>query len=72
MLVCYPLGRQHVAELVHSLYTAHADVHSVGLYTTAGLTTSFVSSCLLYLVRGGSAVVLPVPQHQLQPIRRWT
>nr|ADF43139.1 522872p [Chlamydomonas reinhardtii] len=50
MLVCYPLGRQHVAELVHSLYTAHADVHSVGLYTTAGLTTSFVSSCLLYLI----------------------
>ncbi|KAG2437612.1 hypothetical protein HYH02_011251 [Chlamydomonas schloesseri] len=50
MLVCYPLGRQHVAELVHSLYMGHPDVHSVGLYTTAGLTAAFVSSCLLYLV----------------------
>ncbi|KAG2429268.1 hypothetical protein HXX76_011037 [Chlamydomonas incerta] len=50
LLVCYPLGQQHVAELVHSLYMGHPDVHTVGMYTTAGLTAAFVSSCLLYLI----------------------
>ncbi len=54
MLVCYPAGYQHAQELVHRMYMTHPAVHRVGLYTTAVLTASLVSSCLLYLVGAGA------------------
>lgn len=53
MLVCYPAGYQHAQELVHRMYMTHPAVHRAGLYTTAVLTVSLVSSCLLYLVGWG-------------------
>ncbi|GIL85322.1 hypothetical protein Vretimale_10702 [Volvox reticuliferus] len=49
MLICYPVGYQTAQELVHKMYMTNPDVHRVGLYTTAVLTGSLVTSCLLYL-----------------------
>ncbi|GFR42325.1 hypothetical protein Agub_g3232 [Astrephomene gubernaculifera] len=50
MLVCYPAGYQVAQELVHRAHMRSPAVLRVGLYTTAVLTASLVSSCLLYLV----------------------
>ncbi|EFJ44603.1 hypothetical protein VOLCADRAFT_95254 [Volvox carteri f. nagariensis] len=49
MIICYPVGYQIAQELVHKMYMTNPAVHRVGLYTTAVLTASLVSSCLLYL-----------------------
>ncbi|GLI60466.1 hypothetical protein VaNZ11_002624 [Volvox africanus] len=49
MLICYPVGYQTAQELVHKMYMINPAVHRVGLYTTAVLTGSLVTSCLLYL-----------------------
>ncbi|KAG2492639.1 hypothetical protein HYH03_009055 [Edaphochlamys debaryana] len=50
MCVCHPAGYQHAQEGVHRLYMTAGEVHRAGMYATAVLVVSLVSSCLLYLV----------------------
>eukprot|EP00195_Chlamydomonas_chlamydogama_P016138 CAMPEP_0202892238 /NCGR_PEP_ID=MMETSP1392-20130828/2003_1 /ASSEMBLY_ACC=CAM_ASM_000868 /TAXON_ID=225041 /ORGANISM="Chlamydomonas chlamydogama, Strain SAG 11-48b" /LENGTH=778 /DNA_ID=CAMNT_0049576129 /DNA_START=97 /DNA_END=2433 /DNA_ORIENTATION=+ len=50
IVVTYPLGVQHVQELVPWAYSSHEDVLTAGYFTTGVMCISFVASCLLYLV----------------------
>eukprot|EP00798_Chlamydomonas_sp_ICE-L_P010238 gene10238-8155_t len=50
MIITYPLGIQHVQEMVPWVYSSHDDVIACGYVTTGVLTLSFIASCLLYLI----------------------
>ncbi len=50
MLVSYPLGIQHIQELIPWAHAGHEDVLSAGYWTSGALGLSFTASCLLYLV----------------------
>ena len=51
MIVTYPLGVQHVQEMVPWAYHGHEDVIHAGYITAGVLFFAFAASDLLYLVR---------------------
>jgi hypothetical protein len=50
MILTYPIGIQHVQELVPWMYHGHEDVLNAGYICSGVLFSSFAISCLLYLI----------------------